>query len=179
MAIDLNKSKEEKPKSKFNLSKSTETSSLGNDKNLTDLPKRKFDLSKPPQVAAKVAGNNKLTSVTPTTKRKSNKMTIFVILGILVLVALFWFFTNTGKSPNQQNAITEQPTSNDQVTPGSSPASNSEGNKNSEVADLSQTPNAPKAQPAKETAASSPSNEVQSTPKSETTVKVNIPYKKK
>lgn len=180
MAIDLNKSNEEKPKSRFNLSKSDEISAPSNDKIQTDPPKKKIDLSKPSQSNAQVPVSKESSQVNTPEKSKSNKTVILVILGIVCLVAIIWFFANAGKSPNLQEAITKKPISNDQVASDVSPSSSSVGDANPNLTDPapSQTSGSPAIQPSQETPARSVNNEVQSTPKQETPVNVNIPYKR-
>ncbi len=180
MAINLNKSKEEKPKSRFNLSKSDENSSPGNDKILINPPKKKFDLSKPSQPATHIPGPKESNQITPPEKSNSNKTALFVILGIICLVSVVWFFANNGKSTNQQDAMTEQPSSNDQGSSNATPSLNSEENANPNLADpaQSQTPASQAIQSSQETPTSLANNEMQSTPKQETPNNANIPYKK-
>lgn len=180
MAIDINKSTEGKPKPRFNLAKSDESTPISNDSNRTSEPKRKFDLSKPGQPAPQISGNKESIQDNTPEKSKNNKTVIFVILGIVFLVAIIWFFANSGKSPNPQNAGIEQPKSKDLGSSVASPSSNSKGNSNSNVADpaQSQAPASTANKPFKETPGSLANNKVQNAPKQEASVSANIPYKK-
>jgi len=152
MAIDLNKSGEEKPKSRFDLSKSSDSSPSGGDlksndepkkkfdlskastpapvvdeKKEMDEPKKKFDLSKTAQTAAPVSTNVAAIPVSQPEKSKNGKTIIFSILGIICIVALVWFFINKGKSTDSTNAGTEQVSTNDQTVPNENVSSNPEG----------------------------------------------------
>jgi outer membrane protein OmpA-like peptidoglycan-associated protein len=173
MAIELNKkSGEEKPR--FNLSKSDESSTKGNDSIRNGESKKKFDLSKSSQPTAQVKEEEKLT---PT---NHNKIILFSILGIICLAALIWFVTKPGESTNQQNAGTEQPTSSNQISSDNNTTSNSEGNSNQKLVEQSQpqVPAAAATIPSQESPANTAKNEGENIPKQEAPVIANIPYKK-
>lgn len=180
MAIDINKNKEGKPKPRFNLAKSDESTPISKDSNITSEPKKKFDLSKPSQPAPQISGKKESIQDNTPEKIKKNKTVIFVILGIAVLVAIIWFFTNSGKSPNPQNSVIEQPKSKDLGSSVASPSSNSKENSNSNVVDpaKSQTPVSTANQPSKEIPGSLANTKLQNAPKPVASVNANIPYKK-
>jgi len=173
MAIDLNKSEENKIKSRFNLSKSAEPSLTGNDFISSGEQKKKFDLTKPSQPASRAPGNTESATV----KRKSNGLIISLILGLVCIAALILFFTNKGKSPNQQNVVIERPKQDAQVSSNVSPSSNTEANTKLNVANSSQTPASPQAQSVQEKPNGSPDKEVKPATKQEATVNANMPYK--
>jgi outer membrane protein OmpA-like peptidoglycan-associated protein len=152
MAIDLNKGGEEKPKSRFDLSKSSDSSPSEGDLKDTNEPKKKFDLSKTSTPATAVDENKEMEEpkkkfdlsktaqpIPPTStnggaipvsqpeKGKNNKTIIFSILGIICLAAIVWFFINNDKSSDQTNAGTEQITTKDQTAPNDNIPSNGDG----------------------------------------------------
>lgn len=175
MAIDLNKGGEDKPKSRFDLSKSSDSSPSDGDLKDTDEPKKKFDLSKsstPAPVVDEKKGKeepkkkfdlSKTAQPTPPTsttggaipviqpeKRKNNKTIIFSILGIICLAAIVWFFINNGKSSDQTNAGNEQLSTKDQTAPNENVSSNPEGTTAqaaNAIADSSQTAPSSQTQP--------------------------------
>jgi outer membrane protein OmpA-like peptidoglycan-associated protein len=175
MAIDLNKSGEEKPKSRFDLSKSGDSSPSGGDlksnvvpkkkfdlskastpapvvdeKKEMDEPKKKFDLSKTAQPTAPASTNVAATPVSQPKKSKNSKTILFSILGIICLVAIVWFFMNKSKPSYQTNAGTELAASNDQTAPNENVSSNPEGATSpaaNAIADSSQAAPASQTQP--------------------------------
>lgn len=148
MAFDLNKSGEDKSKSKFNLSKSSEPLPEVNNEKGTEESKKKFDLSKssgatlPPDVkkgaeepkkkfdiskqsepAHHVPGKKEISPVTAPVKNKSNRTILFSILGFVCLALLVWVIVNKTKTPDNQNAETAQvPVIDPQKNDAGSPA---------------------------------------------------------
>jgi outer membrane protein OmpA-like peptidoglycan-associated protein len=97
MALDLNKSGDEKTKTKFNLSKSTEPASVVDDKT-----------GQPPVAQEK--------------KGKNSRIILFSLLGIVCLAVLVWVITKNGKSTEPANAQSQQGATIDQA-PSSTEAS--------------------------------------------------------
>ena len=87
MAFDLNKSKEEKTKTKFNLSKTSEPLTKVDDVN-SPLPENQ------------------------NAKSKKSRILLFAFLGILCLAVAVWFILNQAKSPEQKITSNEQATVN-------------------------------------------------------------------
>jgi cytoskeletal protein RodZ len=175
MAIDLNKNKGENSNSRFNLSKSGESSAAGNDKSQIDQPKRKFDLSKPKDNVAKTS-SNELSSGTSTPKRKSNNRVFFVLLAIICVAALFWIFTNKENSSNNQDVAAVQPDLKEQITPVSQSTTNS-GGENLKEAEISPTSN-PSPEPAQTTESNPSGTELGNAPNTKVSANTDIPYKK-
>lgn len=173
MAFNLNKSSEEKTKSKFNLSKSSET-----------VPEVGLPGGTPP-------GNQP-------TKGKSSRLLLFLILGIGCLAVVIWFITNNSKSTDQKDTGMEQVSTNNQTNPNDGISSNSEGNvvtpanaiaDSSQKAAISETPSSTEAQsvqgenvgstsPANQVQVTNENNAVKGVEKSSAQENANIPYKK-
>lgn len=175
MAIDLNKNKGENP-NRFNLSKSGESSTAGNDKSNIDQPKKKFDLSKPKDNVAKTSSND-LSSGTVAPKSKSNTRVISALLAIICVAALFWFFTSKENPSNTQDVATVQPDLKEQVTPVSQSTTTSEGAEKLNEVEISPTSN-PVSEPAQTTESNPSGTQLRNTPNTEVLANTDIPYKK-
>ena len=152
MAIDLNKGGEENTKPKFNLSKSTEASSGGENLKGADEPKKKLDLSKSSSASTKtdqskafeapkknfdLSKQSQATSqakepamVSEPAKSNKSKLLLFAIIGIVGIAAIIWFISNKSMSPDKSNTVNEQVTTIDKTTPAGNNASNTEGTVN-------------------------------------------------
>ena len=155
MAIDLNKSGEEKPKPKFNLSKSSDPPpEIDNTKGLVE-PKQKFDLSKtsgqapvvdvqkgekeqkkkidiskPAEPASQTPVKKGATPEPPPAKGKSKKTILFSIIGLICLALIIWLVTTMTKSPDQKTALAGQDSIGAQTKIDANTPANAEANDN-------------------------------------------------
>ncbi len=179
MAIDLNKSGEEKPKPKFNLSKSSDAPpEIDNLKGPVE-PKKKFDLSKSsgqaPVVDVKKGAeeqkkkidisktskpasqspvNKGTTSEAQPSKGKSNKTILFSIIGLICLALIIWFIMTLTKSSDQKHTLAGQDSIGTQTKIDANTPANAEVNDNKPVTsnptDSSKTSVSSKKQPSGE-----------------------------